>query len=134
MFRRRRTPEPAAPSPAGAPAGGGEAPDLSTVPPRLLRTVSDAFEAQRRWHELVGTMAAGPLADRMRQLGGRVDAGVADVHATAVRVGEVERVLSTLDPDGAASAYKAAKRQASRVTLHLSWRLWRLGSRRCSGS
>lgn len=88
-------------------------PDLSAVPPRLIRTVSDALEAQRRWHELVAALAAGPLADRMTELGARVDAGVADVHATAVRVGEVERILSTLDPNGAAAAYKAAKRQAT---------------------
>lgn len=104
MFRRRR-PEPIASDPIATL-------DLAAVPTRLVGLVRDALDARHRWLEISDLVAAGPLADRLREMGERVDAGVLHLHATAVRAGEVERILATLDPVGAADAYKAAKRRA----------------------
>ncbi len=106
MFRRRQAPPPVPVDPVAAL-------DLSLVPPHLVRLVHGAIEARQRWVSVVGGLAGGPLADRLHELGQRVDAGVLDVHATAVRVGEVARVLQTLDPAGATAAYKDAKRRAA---------------------
>ena len=107
MFRRRRDETPA---PAADPVA---ALDLAAVPPRLEPLVRGAIEARGRWTAIVAGLAGGPTADRLASLGERIDRGVLDVHATAARVGEIERVLATLDPDRATAAYKAAKRQAS---------------------
>jgi hypothetical protein len=61
----------------------------------------------------VAGLAPGPLAERLTELGARVDAAVDDVRATATRVGEIERAVEALDPEGAQAAYKAAKRAAA---------------------
>lgn len=107
MFRRRRDDAPAA---AADPVA---ALDLAAVPPRLVPLVEGAIEARARWMSIVAGLAAGPTADRLSELGSRIDQGVLDVHATAARVGEVEGILRTLDPDGATSAFKVAKRRAA---------------------
>ncbi|HEX2577623.1 MAG TPA: hypothetical protein VHK88_14820 [Aquihabitans sp.] len=109
MFRRRRDAESVA-TPAADPVA---ALDLAAVPPRLVAVVQGAVEARHRWGAVVAGLAPGPLADRLTELGARIDAGVADVHATAVRVGEAERVLAALDVDGATAAFKAARRRAA---------------------
>ncbi len=109
MFGRRRGSDRGpGPGPAAPPAL-----DVSGVPPRLRDEVHRAVDARQRWQAVVVRVAAGPLRDRLEELTARIDAGVADVHATATRIGEVEAVLSTLDPDGAVAAYKAARRRAS---------------------
>ncbi|MBK6855332.1 MAG: hypothetical protein IPG97_01880 [Microthrixaceae bacterium] len=87
--------------------------DMSEVPWRFHDEVSRAIDASRRWQAVVAHLADGPLRLRLVELGELVTAGVVEVHSTARRIGEVEAVLSTLDPDGATAAYKAARRQAS---------------------
>lgn len=87
--------------------------DLNVVPPRLRQDVWDTTQARLRWLSVVGSLPAGPLRDRLDVLGERIDVGVLQMHATAVRVGEVERVLAALEPDRATSEYKAARRRAT---------------------
>lgn len=107
VFRKR------APGPPPPPADPVGALDLGAVPARLVGAVEQAVDAYRRWQQVTGTVAPGPLADRLQQLGVQVQAGVLELYGTAARVGEVERILQALDPDGATAAYKAARRQAS---------------------
>lgn len=107
MFRKRAAPPPPPPPDPVASL------DRALVPPRLLPLVDDAIGAYRRWQQVASSLAAGPLADRLVMLGDQVRDGVLDVHAAAVRVGEVERVLAALDPDEATAAFKAAKRRAA---------------------
>lgn len=108
MLRRRRPP--ADPPTAVDPLADL---DLAALPRRLEPVVQQAIDAYRRWEQVVAAVAAGPLADRLTSLGEQVRAGVQEVYATAARVGEVERVLAALDPDGATEAFKAAKRRAA---------------------
>ncbi len=107
----------------GASRSGSDAPDstedlvpsldLSEVPWRFHDDVARAIDASRRWQAVVAHLADGPLRLRLVELGEMVSAGVVEVHSTARRIGEVEAVLSTLDPEGATAAYKAARRQAA---------------------
>lgn len=87
--------------------------DLNVVPPRLRQDVWDTAQARRRWLAVVDALAPGPLRDRLRALGSRIDAGVVEMHAAAARVGEVERVVAALDPESAAAEYKSARRRAA---------------------
>jgi hypothetical protein len=80
---------------------------------RLRDELDGAVGAYRRWQGVTASLAPGPLAERVAVLGGQVQAGVLEVYALAVRVGEVEQVLQTLDPDEATAAYKAARRRAA---------------------
>lgn len=98
------------------PLGAGSPIDLNLVPPRLRQDVWDTAQARLRWLAVVDAIPSGPLQERLRQLGERIDAGVREMHATAVRVGEVERVLVALDPDQAAAEFKAARRRAEGAT------------------
>lgn len=100
MFRRRRA-EP--PEPATVP-----------LPARLVPIVAEAEEVGRRWGAVVATIRPGPLRDRLSELGTRVGLGVAEIRATAARVGEIESVLAALDTEEAVTAYKSAKRSAAR--------------------
>jgi hypothetical protein len=92
--------------------GSGEVLDLNQVPPRLRQDVWDVVQARQRWAQVVDTLAPGPLRARLAALGERIDVGIAEAYATARRVGEVERVVTALDPDRATSEFKAAKRRA----------------------
>lgn len=106
MFRRNRRAAQASENPV-------DAVDVAAVPARLAAVVEEAVSARRRWIALVNGIQPGPLHDRLAELGSRIDAGVLEVHATAMRIGEVESVLAALDPDEATAAYKAAKRHAA---------------------
>ena len=109
MFRRRPV-KPAVPPPPPDALGGL---DLGRVPPRLQGDVRSAVDAFRRWQQVTASLAGGPLAERLATLGQQVQAGVLELYALAVRVGEVEQVLAALDPEGATATYKAARRQAA---------------------
>lgn len=85
--------------------------DRSQVPTRLLGVVDDAVASERRWRSVTATVAPGPLADRLAELGGRVLAGALEIYAIAARVGEVERILAAVAPDDATARYKAARRR-----------------------
>lgn len=111
MLRRRSNAGPPPPPPPPADPVGSL--DLSRVPSRLRSLVEDAVAGERRWRRIVGGLQPGPVADRLGELGGRVVAGVLEIYAVAVRVGEVEQVLDALEPAQAARAFKAAKRRAT---------------------
>lgn len=111
MFRRRK------PEAESAPVN--PYPDLDaevdwrSVPPRLRGHVDDAIESFDRWRRLVGRHQDGPLKDRLDGWTHRLEGAVREIVATAVRVGEVEEVLATLDPDRVTAEYKAAKRSSA---------------------
>jgi len=87
--------------------------DQTEIPWRFRDEVDRAIDASRRWQAVVAHLSDGPLRDRLVDLGELVSAGVIEVHSTARRIGEVEAVLSTLDPQGATAAYKDARRRAA---------------------
>jgi hypothetical protein len=99
VFRRRSTP----PDPlAGV--------DPAAVPAAYRAPVADALRARTRFTELVGGLRDGPLQERMRELGARVDAGVLAVWRTATQAAEIDRVAGTLDPDRVTAELKQARR------------------------
>jgi hypothetical protein len=110
VFRKRASSGHQQPPPPADPVG---VLDRSVVPGRLLGLVDAAIDGERRWHRVVGAVQPGPLAERLEALGQQVVAGVLELYAVAVRVGEIEGVLAALDPDDATAAYKAAKRRAT---------------------
>lgn len=103
MFRKRAAPPPVDPIAAL---------DRTIVPARMTPLLDQAIGAYSRWTDVQSTVAAGPLADRLATLGDQVRHGVVELHGASARVGEVERVLAALDPEGATDAYKAAKRRS----------------------
>jgi hypothetical protein len=87
--------------------------DPAAVPPGYRAPVADALRARAQFGELVAGLRAGPLQDRMRELGGRVDAGVLAVWRTASQAAEIDRVAATLDPDRVTSELKQARRSGA---------------------
>lgn len=83
------------------------------MPARHVPLVRQAVDGHRQWVRATAGVAPGPLADRLAVLGSQVQAGVLELYGAARRVAEVEQVTRALDPDAAAAAYKAAKRQAA---------------------
>ena len=84
--------------------------DLAAVAPAYRAPVADALRARTQFGELVVGLRAGPLQDRLRELGTRVDAGVLAVWRTASQAAEIDRVTATLDPDRVTAELKQARR------------------------
>ena len=102
VFRRRSTP----PDPlAGV--------DPAGVPPAYRAPVSDALRARAQFGELVAGLRDGPLQERMRELGTRVDAGVLAVWRTASQAADIDRVTGTLDPERVTAELKQARRDGA---------------------
>jgi hypothetical protein len=99
MLRRRRQP----PDPLAHV-------DPAAVSPRFARSVADGLDARRRFAALLAGVREGPVRDQLVAAGERLDAGVLAVWDTAVRAGEIERTLATLDPDRVVDDYKRARR------------------------
>ena len=110
VFRKRTSSGRPVPPPPVDPVA---ALDRSVVPGRLLEVVDAAVDAAGRWRSVVGTVQDGPLAERLHALTQQVVAGVVEIHAVAVRIGEVEGIIAALDPADATADYKAAKRRAA---------------------
>jgi hypothetical protein len=87
--------------------------DPAAVPPRYRPPVADALRVRAQFRELVGGLRDGPLQDRMRELGARVDAGVLAVWRTASQAADIDRVAATLDPDRVTSELKQARRSGA---------------------
>lgn len=87
--------------------------DPGQLPHRYRPAVEDALATRRRFVELVGSAAAGPMQDRLTDLSPRLDAGVTEIWTTVQRAIAVESALATLDPDRVARDLKDARRQAS---------------------
>ncbi len=103
MFRRRPS----------APPDPIDQIDPTAVPYRYRPPVVDALAARRRFGELVETLRPGPLQDRLRQLGPRVDAGVLAVWRTTAQALELERVIDTLDASRVTDELKRARRDGA---------------------
>lgn len=67
--------------------------------------------ARSRYERLTDGLRAGPLRERMAELGGRVDHGVLATWEAAQRATQLERVLSDIGIEEATAAHKAAKRE-----------------------
>jgi hypothetical protein len=87
------------------------------VPRRFAGAVAAALESRRRYGDMVAGLRPGPVRDRLAVTGERVDAGVSAVWAAAVRAGELERLLGTLDPERVTDEYKRAKRSGADPAL-----------------
>ncbi|MFZ4585908.1 MAG: hypothetical protein ACOYNI_11860 [Acidimicrobiia bacterium] len=77
------------------------------IEPRALPTpwsefVSDALGAQRRYRKALGTVEAGPLRDRLAEIGVSVDSGVEQCWRVAKRGAQLDDALRTLDGPGIA--------------------------------
>ncbi|HEY8547908.1 MAG TPA: hypothetical protein VIL36_22775 [Acidimicrobiales bacterium] len=107
VFRRRRREEPD-PLAHIVPAA---------APPRFARAVDEALAARRRFRELVDGLRPGPVRDRLTAMAPRVDAGVQAVWDAALRAGEMERVLATLDPERVTAEYKQARRSGAEPSV-----------------
>jgi small-conductance mechanosensitive channel len=99
MFRRRRPPEPV------------DVVQPSTLPVRWSPAVQRVLTARASYRQLVGSLRAGPLRERVVALGERVDAGVLAVWEAAQRAAELEAVLGAIDASDATAAHKEAKRE-----------------------
>jgi hypothetical protein len=66
--------------------------DPAAVPAAYRAPVTDALRARAQFAELVAGLRDGPLQDRMRELGGRVDTGVLAVWRTASQAADIDRV------------------------------------------
>src|SRR5690349_4828210 len=100
VFRRRPSAPPDPPA----------AVDPASVAPAYRAPVADALRARAQFGELVAGLRDGPLQDRLRELGTRVDAGVLAVWRTASQAAEIDRVTATLDPDRVTAELKQARR------------------------
>ena len=72
--------------------------------------MADALRARTQFGDLVAGLRDGPLQDRLRELGARVDAGVLAVWRTASQAAEIDRVTATLDPERVTAELKQARR------------------------
>jgi hypothetical protein len=84
--------------------------DPAAVPRRYAGHVAAALEARCLWQELTGSMRAGAVQERLAGLGEQVDDGVLAVWATVLRMGEIERVIATLDLDRVTGELKRVRR------------------------
>ena len=91
--------------------------DPATVPARYRPPVVDALAARQRFDELVATLRPGPLQDRLRDLRGRVDAGVLAVWNSTARAVDLERVIDTLGPERIAEELKRARRDGADAAI-----------------
>ena len=87
--------------------------DPAAVPERYRAPVADALRVRAQFAQLVAGLRPGPLQDRLRELGGRVDAGVLAVWRTAAQAAEIDRVAVTLDPDRVTADLKQARRSGA---------------------
>jgi len=102
VFRRR------AKSSSPEPIAGGI--DPNAVAAAYRAPIADALRARAQFGQLVDTLRPGPLQERLREMTGRVDAGVDAVWRSAQNATELERVVATLDPDRVADELKRARR------------------------
>jgi hypothetical protein len=84
--------------------------DPASTSSRFRPAVAEALEARRRYAELLAGLRTGPMRDRLAATGERLDAGVVAVWETARRATEIERTLTTLEPERVTADYKRAKR------------------------
>jgi hypothetical protein len=84
--------------------------DPRATSPRFAAAVAEALGARRRYRELLDGLDPGPIRDRLTRTAEGLDAGVLAVWAAASRATDIERTLTTLDPERVTAEYKRAKR------------------------
>ncbi|MCB1030995.1 MAG: hypothetical protein KDA95_06620 [Acidimicrobiales bacterium] len=109
MFRRQAsTSDQQLPSP---PADPVRSLDRSKVPQRFIKMLDDVTLSEQRWRLVLAQVKPGPLEQRLRVLSSQIVAGVLEMYAVMVRVGEMDQVIAALDPEDAVADYKAARRR-----------------------
>lgn len=71
--------------------------DPFTLSAPWRKSVHEALQAQRRFNEAVRKADPGPLQDRLRDIGGRIDTGVRECWRVAQRGEAIDDGLKTLD-------------------------------------
>ncbi len=104
VFRRRR------------PADPLDEVDPRVLGPRWSGAVGRALGARRYVAELIERAPPGPVADRLHQIGSRVDAGVLAAWHTAQRADQLTLTLGGIDVGRATAEHKQAKRELQRAT------------------
>ncbi len=81
------------------------------VPEPWRTPVAAAVAARARYQEVVARAVAGPVRERLVELGGQVDAGVLAAWGVATRATEMTEALRAIDVAGATAEHKAAQRE-----------------------
>ena len=80
----------------------GDRPDPFAVGEPWRTFVQDALQAQRRFGHTVNRMKAGPLRERLTELGQRIDHGVRTCWRIAQQGDALDGAVKEIDPDGVA--------------------------------
>jgi len=75
--------------------------ELAGLPEPWRHFVREALDAQRRYGRAVATAAAGPLRDRLHEIGARIEEGVRECYRIARRGAALEGGLSAVDAGAA---------------------------------
>jgi hypothetical protein len=75
--------------------------ELASLSEPWRHFVREALDAQRRYRRALSTATAGPLRDRLTEIGARIDQGVHECYRVARRGAALEGGLSSLDADAA---------------------------------
>ncbi|MGH9032156.1 MAG: hypothetical protein ACRDY4_14370 [Acidimicrobiia bacterium] len=75
--------------------------ELAGLPEPWRHFVREALDAQKRYRGAVATAAAGPLRDRLHEIGARIEAGVRECYRIARRGAALEGGLSAVDATSA---------------------------------
>jgi hypothetical protein len=97
----------------------GERPDPFAVGEPWRAFVQDALEAQRRFGQTVRRMRAGPLRERLTELGQRIDHGVLTCWRIAQQGDAMDGALQEIDPDGVARELEQLESGESRTATAL---------------
>jgi hypothetical protein len=96
--------------------------ELAGLPEPWRHFVREAVDAQNRYRRAVGSAAAGPLRDRLDEIGQGIEQGVHECYRIARRGAALEGGLSSLD---AASAEKQLAALINSLPGELQEQLWR---------
>jgi hypothetical protein len=75
--------------------------ELAGLPEPWRHFVREALDAQSRYRRAVATAAAGPLRDRLHEIGTRIEEGVRECYRIAKRGAALEGGLSAVDAESA---------------------------------
>ena len=75
--------------------------ELASLSEPWRHFVREALDAQRRYRRALSSATAGPLRDRLTEIGARIDQGVHECYRVARRGAALEGGLSSLDADAA---------------------------------
>ena len=87
--------------------------DLGAVSAAWRPAVAQALDARDRFERIASRVPAGPLRQRLDDLGARIDSGVAAAHGLAQRAAAHEATLADLRPDAVTARVKDARRAVS---------------------